>query len=96
MFLVLYKGLLKPPRPMTRLGNRERHLLLSIELLDDASRPIKSDAIVGEVQQALAKQQEREKQQREKEHVKEAEHENETSAAQKQRLKQEIATSVQS
>ena len=54
---------------MTRLGNRERHLLLSIELLDDASRPIKSDAIVGEVQQALAKQQEREKQQREKEHA---------------------------
>ena len=58
-----------PPRPMTRLGNRERHLLLSIELLDDASRPIKSDAIVGEVQEALAKQQEREKQQHEKEHA---------------------------
>ena len=40
---------------MTRLGHRERHLLLSIVLLDDASNGVKSDAIVAAVNDALAK-----------------------------------------
>jgi hypothetical protein len=41
---------------MTRLGNRERHLLLSVTLLD--GRPeqgVKSDAIVAAVSESLAK-----------------------------------------
>ena len=40
---------------MTRLGHRERHLLLSIVLLDDESKGVKSDAIVAAVNDALAK-----------------------------------------
>ena len=40
---------------MTRLGHRERHLLLSIALLDGQSKGVKSDAIVAAVNEALAK-----------------------------------------